>query len=212
MASSDFQGFIRHDQAIIADGYPVNAALYRDVLDSQLHLFDEYAQVRVAFPERSGSLYMTTATPANTSTYYPVGPAFGPFPLTINAATGASFAVRILATVAMSGAKTGTFHIVVSAPSRAAAYAAGTPGSNVLVATTASTGVVDLAPSSNIVTLDTTMVNEALIDRAAYDAVSSGTPVSVPVCWVTCSVWAKTADVTALPRLFGLYVAEYVGT
>ena len=219
MGSGYYGGFIRSEAAALADGYPVDAAQYRDQAASAMHLFDQSAQVRVCWPAKSASTYRTTDSPASTSVWYPIT-CFGPWNIKIRPASGESFRLRVRLAAAMSAANSGTFRAVLSTPDLASRYAnvpAGTAGiglsyPNVQEASTSSTSAVDLSPTDRYVYLTSAQVAEAMGEVGSFDAVAGATPVGVAGCWVTLSVWAKTSNVAATPRLFAAYAAEVYGT
>lgn len=210
MASSDYEGYIRRPAAAFDADAAVDAAIYHDHCDSLLHLFDELAQCRVNWAERAG-LYVDTGTPASTSVWYPIAH-MGLFPLQIRT-TGTPFQLRVRARASSSAGHSCTFRVVLAPEGTSAVYAnVATAADNIIEASTTSTSSTTLFAASPMMTVpDDGMAESARVDIQAYDAVSGGSIVTVPVCWMELTAWAKTANVSSTPRLHGMYAAEYVG-
>ena len=210
MASSDYEGYIRRPATAFDADAPVDAAIYHDHCDSLLHLFDEYAQVRVNWAERAG-IYMTTQTPASTSVWYPIAH-LGSFPMQLRT-TGVAFQMRLRVRASSSAGHSCTFRVVLAPDGSSAAYASvATAADNVVEGSTTSTSSVTLSLNSVMAVLpDRDMAESARMDCPTYDAVSAASRVTVPICLMELTVWAKTANTSSTPRLHGVYAAEYVG-
>ena len=208
MVSSLHKGYIAHSATPFGNYYPVSSAVYHDTLDSALHLHDEYAQVRVNWPARAAGVYFS-AGGTTVGTWYPIV-AFA-CPMSMRG-DGTSFRLRVRVTASMSAANSGAFRAVLSSPDRAGYYAnRGTAAGNTSEASTSSTTAVVLSPASNIVYMDIDMAREAIGDMRGYDAVSGATPVDITICDAALTIWAKTTNAAATPRVFGVYAAEYIG-
>ncbi len=208
MASGYYQACIRCNTAHAADGYPVDCALYRDQLATAAHLFDESAQVRVNWGARSASAYReASGAPV---IWYPIT-TVAAWPLKLRS-DGESFRLRVRVSGAASSAHTVTFRVVVDTPSNLQRAAmATTLGTNVWEGQTSSTTPGYITPSgSNIIYLQAGAIAPSAL--RTFDAVAGATPITVSTVMVTARVYGETSDAAAAIRLFGLYIAEYVGT
>ena len=210
MSTSEHGAFIRHDSAAFGDGYPVDAAIYKDCArNNLLHLADEFAQQLVCAVWRSG-VELSTDAPASTSVWYPIA-TFGPFALRTRA-NGTPYPLVVRIAGFASAAHSVTFRVVVSPRGLGESMAqAATAPANVVEVSTSSTSAAWLSPSTYIATIDSDLAAAMIEEIPCSDDVSYGTPAARLACLADISVWAKTANILATPRLAGLEVREYVG-
>ena len=211
---------------------PVDTTISRDgVANGLLHAADSYAQVRVNFVHPDYSTFGGTAayeynqpvdsTPTASTWYRVEGSPFGEWPLTIHEdATPYVLRVRI-AGASSGGAGTGTITWrIVIAPAARGLGELELPEDHIYETTgSTSTTVAWRAGASRGSGAYTTRVELSAAKAAAwtrrvsvYDAVSSATPRDVQQWLVAAHVFAKTTTALDVPRLYGLSVAEYVGT
>lgn len=210
MSTSEMTRYIRADSAAYDANKAVDAGLYHDLLDSLAHLTDEMGQVRVNFPLRA-SQYLATQAPASTTIWYPIA-VLSVFPISCKPDI-TPFVIRARMTGYASANNSVTFRMVLAPAGQSADYASiPTAPANVMEASTSSITEADLAPASNLITMSKEIMLSARRPLATYDAVSGGSPVTVDVAMVEISVWAKTSNTSATPRLAAAYAAEYVGT
>lgn len=211
LGTSLLHAYIRHATGDFGDGDPCDAALARDVLfNNPMHIADECGQVRIAWTAGTSTSYLEAGTPPSTSAWNKVT-GFGPFPLTISA-DGESYALRVRMSGYNSKASTTIeWRAVLCTPTQSRRDLE-LNGDNVANFTTTTTtdGAVDAA-TDNVILMSRAQVTEAI---ASFDTLAAlgGGPATIDWCWVMLDIYAKTNDVTSLPRLTGVYAAEYVGS
>lgn len=210
MATSEYAAFIRHSTTHLGDGYPLDAALYKDVVRNNLnHVADELGQQLVNFVCRSSS-ELTTGTPAAINTWYPIVTC-GPFMLTCRS-NGVPYPIVVRLAGFASTANNITLRVVVAPRGQSAAQVqAAVAPSNIIEATTSSTSAAWLSPSPYIATVSAELANEMVESIAVCDAVSGASPRHRTAVRAEISVWGSTANVSAVPTLSGLSAREYIG-
>lgn len=215
MATSTFKGYVRHSAGQLTDNSAFGASQARDhLVNNANHIADSAGQVLINWSMTTASTYMTPDLSAGSlaaaDTYYRFSP-FGPFPLLVKG-DGSSYQLRIRLAGYSAAAGTVTFRVVVSALAEAlAARETSTATNAATFSTTATTNGWRDAATDNLVSLTPddlfrTMTTLSTLDAVAGAAVS----VRVPLAYVT--VYGKGSVTAAVPRLTGLYLAEYIGT
>lgn len=219
MSTSPLEGFVRTEPT--AEFAPVSAARMRQVaLNNALHAADEHAQVRVNWMAPAvggGQGYIATRASPTASVYYRIA-SFGPFPVSLRE-VGRTYYLRVRVAGISSAGHSVAFRVVISPVHEARGWDsyASAPGDHVYSATTSSTTPGWLTGAS--------LGSEALDTMAVVDAVKaerwtrstdtladvSGAHVGVSQCLVSANVLASTSNASSVPRLYGLYIAEYVG-
>lgn len=215
MATSTFKGYVRHSATYTGENSPFWAGSARNhLVNNANHIADEAAQVLVNWTASTSTSYLTPTLSggalAATGTYYRIT-RFGPFPL-LRKADGTSYTLRGRMRWYLAAAGTGTALVVVSAPARAIGDRDFGSATNVLkFTTTVTTDAWDDADTDNICNLTAEDMDYAQTEQTTLLAVA-GAAVSVFVPLVTVTIYAKATATTAIPRLTGLYLAEYIGT
>lgn len=220
MSTSAFQGRIQFDEADHSDDSPLSDDVGRVLANNLLHFADGAGQVRAAWAAPTPSLapsgvvdYLTVKTLGDTDDQgVPwviwVGGVFVP----VCHNDGRPYPMRVgLSGYSPSGASV-TFSLVYAAavPSVHAALAGQTDALVSLYTTTSTTdGVITGSKTLISPTRDDALAG--VDELATVDAIG-GDHEGIAVPLMMLSVWASTADYTNLPRLTGLYAAEYVGT
>jgi hypothetical protein len=199
----------------------VDSGYVRDVILNNLcHYADEFAQTRIAFGATSTAL-------DDQSTYYEsedvdvgggwvrVGPAFGPWSIPLRS-DGSPYRLRVRVAGALAGSATITMRLVVGSPARL---------DDIVSFDTDyvfETGTVSLIPGWLTGSSQGTQAYDALIEIPPAVASSWITNVTTldtvggdefgsQQCLVSARVYAKSTSGKTTARLYGLYVAEYVG-
>jgi hypothetical protein len=220
MSTSEYEYRVLVDPAIVLGSTnALDSRTSRILMSNFNHLADEFAQVPIAMsgtvPALSGkSGYLTTGTPALTGTPYAVGS--WTFPIKVRA-SGQSYRFRVRIGGASGNTASTTFYLTLSngRPSR---IATATDDSVFKTdATTSSTAAWltgdSLGPLASATLMEMTgeQVEACTVVRSTLTT-AGGNAVSVDVALVTATVWATTADVTHVPRLYAVYLAEVIGT
>lgn len=213
-ATSTFKGYVRHSATYTAENSPLWSGSARNhLVNNANHIADQASQVLVNWSASTTTGYLTPplngANLLAADTYYRYPP-FGPVPLLMNA-NGTSYWLRVRMRWYLAAAGTGTARLVVGAPSRSP-FARDDSGSTnaATFITTATSDAWDDAETDNLIQLDADDMEAVRTDRATLAAVG-GDVVSVTFPLATIHVWAKGSVVGAVPRLTGLYIAEYCG-
>lgn len=202
---------------------PVDSLLMRrGVANNLMHACDSMAQVRVnAWPTKvfGGNLdaYWTIDGPDFTAQWYPLGGMpFGPWPLTLRA-DGTPYRLIVQLAGATAAAGTVTFRVVIAPDYVSAVEGLTEDTDRVWEGSTTSTSAADVSgvsqgANSGLDYLDVsrTLAASWIRSHIAYDAVGGSSPVNVQQCLVSAWVFAKTTHTSAVPRLYGLRVAEYL--
>lgn len=200
--------------------HALDARTARIVISNLNHLSDEFGQVCVNMSGTTAALsgkagYLTPGTPAFVTTFYfvtsfkfPIKVRAGgqsyKFRIRIGGASGNTAATSFLAglgpgIIRLSGASGGTtdnFFRTADTTTTTAAWLTGASlGPN------AYTRMIEMAPDQ---------VSRCVVDRETLVALG-GAPASVEVALVTLNIWATTANVTHVPRLYSVYLAEVIG-
>ena len=205
-------------------GSPVATWIARDgVIETVNHLCDEQAQPRVSWMAADSSLlsggqnqYLWPATPAATGVYTRVA-IFGPFPISIRENGQDSYKLRILIAGASSAGDSVEFGITVadSMATSVADRVAGTEYRMKKWDAVTSTSPAWLTPTdgSHVWGVSPAIVGAGIRyytstnDVAPYD-----TTAVIQLSQIFVDVWAKTADTSSRGHLYGLHVAEVIGT
>lgn len=217
MATSLYKAFIRTDAATLsAAQHGAAADIARDLhVSNALHLADEMGQVRVAYKMIGSSDYLTPVTPiAATATFYrivqfPAWPA-----LLVSSARAYRLRVRLAGYRSAANGTGITFRAVLSAPDRIEVNRVmREAGAGTLDFTTTATADADIdGTGGNLVAaLDETGLAVALRERSVLLALA-GSRGTVGVCMLSLTIFASTTNTSDVPRLTGVYAAEYVGT
>lgn len=211
LGTSLLKAYIRHATGDFGDGDPCDAALARDVLvNNAMHIADENAQVRVAWKAGTQTSYLEVGTPPTTSAWSKVT-GWGPFPISVTAA-GSSYQMRVRMRGYISKASTTIdFRLVLSSPEFSRRDLELNGGNVANFQSTSTTDAAMAASGDNIISMSVAQVTEAMESFATVLAVG-GAPTSIDWCWATLDLYARTSDVTSLPRVTGVYAAEYVGS
>lgn len=197
----------------------VGASIARDyAVNNLLHLADEYAQVRVAWiAPTEGEGYVTGRTASITADrWYPIA-SFGAFPIALRQ-DGSSYRLRVRLGGSSSGGHAVKFRLVF-APQRDALDLVNTTAGDFIfeTATTTSGTGAWLTGTSQGVEAWTTQVQIPPEYAATWMRETStlsdigGSAVGVQQCLVACSIFGSTANAASVPRLSGVYAAEFVG-
>jgi len=210
------------------DDDPMDPVIKRDgLVHGLLHAADSMAQVRVNYnPILAGASegqdsFETIETPASTSDFLLVGGTpFGPWPLTIRA-NGAPYKLRVrFAGAVASTVATATFRVVIFPLIRISTSDITLAVDSTFEATTSSATVDWISGtsqgtvgSSTLITVTARQAQSWTREVEVFNAVSSpAAGVSIEQVRVMAYVFAKTTDVTKLPRMHALHIEEYIGT
>ncbi len=197
---------------------PISAVYARRVLSNNLcHYADIFGQVRASW---SGSLsaklaYLVPTTPTVVNVPFLIWSTT--FPISMRASLN-TYKLRIrLAGASSDNTNAVRFRAVIGPASSIARLAVDAADYVFLTATTTSSTGAWLTGASQGSAAYTTMIG--MTQRDVSDAlVTTGTKIdiggagaSVPQCLVTLAVYGQTANVAAVPRLYGVYAAEWVG-
>lgn len=219
MSTSPLDGFAR--TPVISAFDPIDATQMRQIaLNNALHAADEHAQVRVNWMSKAvggGQGYIDTRAAPTANTWYKLA-SFGPFPLALRE-VGRSYYLRVRVAAASSSIHQISVRVVISPLSlaRGLAATATSPGDYVYqVVTSSSTAAWLTGASLGSEALDTMVVVGAANASAWTETTSTLTDVSgagtgVDQCLVYANVVGLTANAASIPRLYGLYIAEYIG-
>lgn len=199
----------------------VDSGYVRDVILNNLcHYADEFAQTRVAFGATSTSFddqvtYYESEDVDVGGGWVRVGPAFGPWSIPLRS-DGSPYRLRVRVAAVLAGSATITARVVVGSPARLDdivsfdtdyVYETAALSTSVAWATGSSQGsqaydaMVEIPPAvasswvTNVTTLDTI----------------GGDEYGSQQCQVAARVYAKSTATKTTVRLYGLYIAEYVG-
>ena len=210
MSTSSYSGFVRFDSTELADGVPTDALMARTLVNNVNHVADENAQVRVNW-YTPGTQYasiepFTKSASIVANTWYQVG-VWGPWPACVGH-DGIAYPVRVRLRGSVSNAAaTATFRIVYGALPNMITDR-DVAGANTADLTSTSTTLAWLSGTS-LLELDAAQTREGVQRLSVY---SSSAATSVEACMLGVSLWAQISNASYLPRVGGLYVAEYVGT
>lgn len=225
MATSPLKGRLERGAVAALSSYqPISAesALnYR--LNNLLHYADEYAQVRVnwmapATAWSGGQGYITGRTSSlTTGTYYPIT-SFGPFAITLRERDG-SYRLRVRLAGASSAGNEVQFRAVLC-PQRDAGILVNELATDFMFETgqVTSTSAAWLTGASLGDNAWETMVwippdwTAAWMTETSTLSDVGGDRVTVEQCLVSLNVFGRAVNAGSVPRLFGAYAAEYVGT
>lgn len=216
MATSIYKGYIRHNAGQLTDNSAFGAAQARDhLVNNANHIADSAGQVLINWSQTTTTSYRTptlvAGSLADDDVFYKVT-RFGPVPLLLMA-SGSSYQLRVRMRWYLAAAGTGTAVVAVSAAGRSLAVldTADTATNAATFETTATVDAWDNAEDDNLISLDADAMAAAMTEQSTLTAVA-GTDVSVAVPLVVVDVYAKSSATSAVPRLTGLYLAEYIGT
>lgn len=200
---------------------PVGAAIARDfAVNNLLHFADEYAQVRVAWTPTvttysGGTGYLTGRTSAlSVNIWYPIA-SYGPFPIALRE-DGRSYRLRVRIAGASSGGHAVKFRLVLAPQSEAPARVTQSLDSIYETATTTSSTGAWLTGASVLSSL-ATQVQATSEETSAWITTTStltdlaGDDTGASQCLVSCAIYGSTANVASIPRLHGVYAAEWIG-
>lgn len=202
-----------------AGSSPISAVYARRVLLNNLcHYADIFGQVRVAWASspRVGKNYVTPTTPTVTNSPYLIG-ASEPFPIAVRR-NGQSYKLRVrIAGASSDNTNAVRFRVVLAPVTSAGSLVLDAADYVFLTATTTSSTAGWLTGASQGSGAYTTMVALSAEQAASMQQTTgtlsdiSGTPVGVQQVLVSLQVYGQTANVAAVPRLHGVYAAEWVG-
>lgn len=222
VTNSVFKGYVRYSAGQLTENSPLGAGPARDHLSNNAnHVADEAGQTLVNWgaggtgaADAGSPGYLTpTLTGGNlaaANTYYRIE-AWGPMPL-LMAADGSSYALRGWLRGYLSAAGTATYRVTVCEASRSAEVRDDAGAANAFTFST--TGTSDAwrdATGDHICQLDGDEMAFAVRGLSALADIGSDHRVSVVVPMVMITVYAKSTAAASVPRLTGLYLAEYVG-
>lgn len=210
--TSTYGGFIRYSAAQFGEK-PFWAGFARDhLINNANHITDEAGQVLVNWCMTTTSTYLTPVMSGGllilADTYYRIC-RFGPVPLLMQP-DGSSRLLRGRLRGYLGNAATATYRMVVSAASESLRVRDDTAAPNAFTFTT--TGTTDAwrdADTDNVCSLSAEDMAAAAQTLSALSAVG-GDAISVQVPLVVVDVYAKSTSTGSVPRLTGLYLAEYV--
>jgi len=213
-AHSEYGYYTRFNAAdYVAQEEPFDTGLARDMVNDVRHLFDVHGQVCVEWVTRTSSQYLEPAT-ASTSAFQYIA-SFGPFPLRLRE-DGTPYALRVRLAGKSSQGNSVTFRAVVGAAEvlagDVAASSSGLEGSTTSMASTwiTTTNVVGGA-SSTLIALSVSSVPEMVRGESVAADTASSEFHEIRWALAHLQVWGKTSNVLSMPRLTGVYVAEYGG-
>lgn len=221
MSTSDLEGRILVPSARLASAEDVSSRALRTLANNAHHYADQKCHHLVNWVSPASGVVPVGWTPylvpSPVSTDFVLLSAFGPFPLTVHG-DRSSYDLRLeLLGATSSGGTAVTFAaVVVDDPERARRYvedAADTPDAGVIFTATSSATPAWLAATTGAKQFQP---SRSLVDRM-WGARSTlldtgGDPTTVDTCEAFLVVFAKTANVLATPRLYGVHLSEYVGT
>lgn len=218
MPTSVHSGRLLSGLGLAAPG-AIGASIARDyAINNLLHLADEYAQVRVAWiaPVESEGYISGRTSSLTADRWFPIG-SFGPFPIALRE-SGDSYRLRVRVAGSSSGGHAVKFRIVL-APLREALDLVNTTTADFIfeTATTTSGTGAWLTGASIGVEAWTTQVQLPAEYAAAWMRETAtltdvaGTAVGAQQCLVAVNVFGSTANTGSVPRLAGVYAAEFVG-
>jgi hypothetical protein len=198
---------------------PISAVYARRVLLNNLcHYADVFGQVRIAWSAspRVGKGYLQPTTPTTVNVPYYIA-ASAPFPIAVRR-NGQSYKLRVrIAGVSSDNTNAVRFRAVLAPVSSAGSLALNSEDYVFLTATTTSSTPGWLTGASQGSEAFTTMVALSAEQCASMQQTTgtlsdiAGTPVGVSQVLVSLQVYGQTANVAAVPRLHGVYAAEWVG-
>lgn len=219
MSTSPLEGFVRTAGTTNYDAVSATVAR-QNALNNVLHAADEHAQVRVNWMSKAvggGQGYIDTRAAPTASVWYKLA-SFGPFPLAVRE-VGRSYYLRVRVACASSSIHQVNLRVVISpiTLSRGLASTATSPGDYVYEVSTSTTVAWVAGTSLGSEALSTMTVVDAAHASEWTQTVSTLTDVSgagtgVEQCLVYANVVGSTANTASIPRLYGLYIAEYIGT
>lgn len=222
MPRSAYNCVIRFDPDQLNTSDPVDTALVKDALANNLmHLADEFCQNRVKFVARNNAL--TAENPylepqeasLSNDKFYRIA-RFGPFPLTCNS-TGDAYVLRVRVACNSANSHLTTLRVVITGPSLSDISAADADPERTITFTTSSTSIAWIAGatlSDHLIQLRTGFVQSELLSsgRSTHDFPDDFDQ-GVLIYEAYADVWGKSANVVSSPpRLYGLDIAEYVGS
>jgi hypothetical protein len=221
MSTSEYERRILTDSNdVMGQPKALDALSARIVMSNLNHLADEFAQVRAALSGTTASLsgkagYLTSGTPAAIDTPYQV--CTTSFPICVRAA-GQSYKFRVrIGGASANGASSATFYATLSAGGEAPALTTDATDATFVTTPTTSTSAAWLTGASQGAAAYTTMMEMSPAQVAtcmssfATRMAIGGDAASVTVPWVTLTVFASTTNVSHVPRLYGVSLAEVIG-
>lgn len=227
MSTSAYAGIVDFASSLYGSADdPVDAVMMADGVANGLHhLADSSAQVRCNYWPIDSSIsnnvdnYLTIESPDEADRYYLVGGfPMGPWPLKIKPG-GTPFRLRLRVAAAISsatGSPTSSFRLVI-APSLREAVVYQTLNDDNVYRFTATSTTPQIVTGTSGGTLNASTYVQVSAEQARSwtrtitvpNAVSGGDPRTIEQCTVGAWLWASTTAVGSLPRLHGLYLAEY---
>lgn len=208
MSTSLWGGRILYDGTKYDNNEAFDTAFARVLVNNALHLADEAAQVRIAYPPtQNGYGVGGTAVDSTSATRERLAATFGPFPVHIRD-DGSPYKFRVSMRARVKTAATAvTFKTVIHPPG---VYLSDTTGDNVVSATCNSTTSSWLTN-----TTDNLAVLGPFDSLAGYRRIGSvdpsGNAISVGWTLLQASVFVIATTGTPGVELTGFYVSEYIG-
>lgn len=210
MSNSPLGYYLPRDESLYAATRPVSTGNAYALANNVAHLCDESGQVLVNW----GSLTKFVRADGDTgNTEWRFCARYGPFPITVQSGNAAPFKcrVRVLMSVGSDEYPSGGSVRVVVGPLSSQSYDANSSplAPNVVQFTTASETV---AAQSGLLYLPGSRLLDIITPINTVNA--DGNPESILIPQVYVDVWSRDegAGTNADPLVWGLYVAEYVGT
>ncbi len=220
MSSSLHEGIVEFADSLYGtSGTPLDTTIMRDgPFNGLLHGADSYSQVRVNWMARSSDgITIDTGNDIDAGDQYRIGGPFGEWPLTIRD-DGRPYILRVRIAGALDGTPaTGSFRVVI-APDSEAWVERDADDDTSGDASTTSTTVSWLTFQSNgtngaatYLEISAEKARSWLRRVSCFNAAAGGSPREIEQVLVSAHVFGSTTDITNLPVLYGLHIAEHYG-